>query len=183
MIGRDDYIEEDFSLEQEDNLIDERDDDYARRIRAEIRHIENEEDEDEEEYIRDIEESEEDEEVDEEEEQREPSKPHKRPSWIWLVVSGNILIRDGLQRYYGQMALIAALFLLSIIVMFWSLHLDMEYNILSRDVQLLRERSVRLQEVRFSRTSHSSIVDELERRGINLVDPSEPATIIEKRLW
>ena len=65
------------------------------------------------------------------------------------------------------------------VVMFWSLHLDMRYTRLSRDVQKLRERSIRLQEQRFQRTTHSAIIEELHARGIDLYDPLAPGEIIE----
>ena len=64
-------------------------------------------------------------------------------------------------------------------VMFWSLHLDMRYTRLERDVQKLRERSIRLQEQRYQRTTHSAIVEQLRARGIELYDPQAPGEIIE----
>ena len=74
---------------------------------------------------------------------------------------------------------IAAMFFISIFVMFTALHLDMKHSRLYREVQMLRERSTRLQEQRFRRTTHSAIVEELKRRGIDLQDPTTPAEPIE----
>ena len=71
------------------------------------------------------------------------------------------------------------MFFLSIVVMFWSLHLDMRYTRLERDVQKLRERSIRMQEQRYQRTTHSAIVRQLEARGIELYDPLVPGEIID----
>ena len=71
------------------------------------------------------------------------------------------------------------MFFLSIVVMFWSLHLDMRYTRLERDVQKLRERSIRMQEQRYQRTTHSAIVRQLERGGIELYDPLVPGEIID----
>ncbi len=48
-----------------------------------------------------------------------------------------------------------------------------------REVQKLRERSIRLEEQRYSITTHSAVVRELERRGIALSDPKAPAEIID----
>ncbi len=176
--------------------IEARDEEYARRVMREVHYMKgtprdkslireegelyDESEEREEELLAEKIEREE-----REEERGERASTKKRPNIVWLLISGNILIIKGLTKYYGQMVIIAALFLLSIIVMFWSLHLDMQYNALVRDVQLLRERSIRLKEVRFSRSSHSSIVEELKRRGIELEDPTTPATVIEKKrgLW
>ena len=67
-------------------------------------------------------------------------------------------MREGVSKYYPYMLTIAGMFFLSIMVMFWSLHLDMRYTRLERDVQKLRERSIRLQEQRYQRTTHSAIV-------------------------
>ncbi|MFI3259741.1 MAG: hypothetical protein R3Y16_06575 [Rikenellaceae bacterium] len=104
----------------------------------------------------------------------------KRENVLWPWISGNVLI-GGLAKYYGQLIIIASIFLVSIIITFWSLHLDMEYSTLSRDVQLLRERSVRMKEMRFTRCSQSAIIEELERRGIELVNRTTPATVIEDK--
>ncbi len=164
------------------------DEQLARRVLEEVQHLEREEEEREENVDEDVDEQEqeqepqnqtEDDDEQSAEEGREKSRG-ERGGLFWMFISGNLLLWRGLTRYYGQMILVAFLFLISIVVMFWSLHLDMEYNHLSRSVQLLRERSVRLQEVRSSRLSHSAIVKELERRGIELHDPSTPATVIEK---
>ena len=51
---------------------------------------------------------------------------------------------------------------------------------LEREVQKLRERSIRLEERRYSITTHSAVVRELERRGIPLADPAAPVEIIEE---
>ena len=86
---------------------------------------------------------------------------------------------SGVSKYYPYMLTIAGMFFLSIMVMFWSLHLDMRYTRLERDVQKLRERSIRLQEQRYQRTTHSAIVEQLRARGIELYDPQAPGEIIE----
>ena len=64
--------------------------------------------------------------------------------------------------------------------MFTALHLDMKYTRLEREVQLLRERSVRLQEQSFRSTTHSAVVRALAERGIPLYDPAAPGEIIEE---
>ena len=97
----------------------------------------------------------------------------------WQLFSGTILVREGVSKYYPYMLTIAGMFFLSIMVMFWSLHLDMRYTRLERDVQKLRERSIRLQEQRYQRTTHSAIVEQLRARGIELYDPQAPGEIIE----
>ena len=53
-------------------------------------------------------------------------------------------------------------------------------DVYKRQVQLLRERSVRLQEQSFRSTTHSAVVRALAERGIPLYDPAAPGEIIEE---
>ena len=147
---------------------------FARRVRREVRRMERgEADED----IRADEEREAEERAEEEERARRERR--LRSSTFWQLFSGTILLREGISKYYPYMLTIAGMFFLSIVVMFWSLHLDMRYSRLEREVQILRERSIRLQEQRYRRTTHSAILEELHRRGIHLYDPLAPGEIIE----
>ncbi len=147
---------------------------FARRVRREVRRMESgEADEDirrdeEEEALRRA-----------EAEAREARERRRRSSMLWQLFSGSILVRRGVSRYYPYLLTIAGVFFLSIVVMFWSLHLDMRYTRLEREVQKLRERSIRLQEQRFQRTTHSAIIEQLHARGIDLYDPQTPGEIIE----
>ena len=118
--------------------------------------------------------------AEEEARQEEQRKEERRRSNIfWLLFSGNILVRKGASEYYRYMICIAAMFFVSIFVMFTALHLDMKYSRLYREVQMLRERSTRLQEQRFRHTTHSAILEELRRRGIDLYDPVVPGEILD----
>ena len=146
----------------------------ARRIRREVRRMERGEADD------DLREDEEREAAEREAEEERRRKAERRAaSTFWQLVSGTILLRRGVSQYYPYMGCIAGMFLLSIMVMFWSLHQDMKYSRLEREVQVLRERSIRLEEQRFSRTTHSAVVEELRRRGIDLYDPPVPGEIID----
>ena len=147
---------------------------FARRVRREVRRMERgEADED----LRADEEREAAERA--EQEERERREHRRRSSTFWQLFSGTILVREGVSKYYPYLLTIAGMFFLSIVVMFWSLHLDMRYTRLSREVQMLRERSIRLQEQRYQRTTHSAIVERLRERGIELYDPAVPGEIIE----
>ena len=115
-----------------------------------------------------------------EEELRERRERRRRASTFWQLFSGSILVREGVSKYYPYMLTIAGMFFLSIVVMFWSLHLDRRYSQLEREVQMLRERSVRLQQQRFRVTTHSAVVRALAERGIPLYDPAAPGEIIEE---
>ena len=147
---------------------------FARRVRREVLRIERgEADED----IRADMEREEEEKAEEEERQRRERR--RKASTFWQLFSGTILVHEGVSKYYPYMLSIAGMFFLSIAVMFTTLHLDMKYSRLEREVQILRERSIRLQEQRYRRTTHSAIVERLRERGIDLNDPSAPGEIIE----
>lgn len=98
---------------------------------------------------------------------------------LWQLVSGTILVRESISRSYSYLVLIAVGFFVSIVVLFWSLHLDRRYIRLEREVQGLRERSIRFEEQRFRRTTHSAIVREIEERGLPLKDPQKPRAVIE----
>lgn len=95
------------------------------------------------------------------------------------LITGNILRQEWLTVHYRYPLLIAAVFLLSIVVMFWSLRLDMRLTQTERRVQLLRERALHLKEERSRLTSHSAVVEELRRRNIPLEDPRVPHEIID----
>ena len=104
----------------------------------------------------------------------------RKSSFLWLLFSGNILVRESFSGYYRYLIYMAVTFFVSIFVMFTALHLDMKYTRLEREVQLLRERSVRLQEQSFRSTTHSAVVRALAERGIPLYDPAAPGEIIEE---
>ena len=114
-----------------------------------------------------------------EEEERQRRERRRKASTFWQLFSGTILVHEGVSKYYPYMLSIAGMFFLSIAVMFTTLHLDMKYSRLEREVQILRERSIRLQEQRYRRTTHSAIVERLRERGIELTDPPAPGEIIE----
>ncbi len=160
----------------------EQDELLARRIRREVRRIESgEADED---IAQEVAEEQAKKEEEEQEAERERQEQHHRANNLfWLLLSGNILQKESVSKYYSQLVAIAVLFFISIFVMFWSLHLDMRYSQELRNVQLLRERSARLQELRYSQCSHSAISAELKRRGLDLQDATHPAVVIESKGW
>ena len=150
------------------------DEEFARRVRREVLRMERGEADDD---IRADEAREA-----EEEAQREAHRQRERrrnASTFWQLFSGTILVREGMSHSYPYLLAIAGMFLLSISAVFLSLHTDMKYMRLEREVQVLRERAVRLQGRRFQRTTHSAVTAELRRRGIELYDPVAPSEIID----
>lgn len=158
--------EEEAQREQEAEL--------ARRIRREVLRVRSGEADDD---IRADEEQQAEERA--EEEQRAEKERRRESNTMWKWLSGTILSDEGTSKFYPYMLSIAGVFFLSISVMFMSLHLDMKYTRLDSEVRKLRERSIRLQEVRFRQTSYSAIEGRLRARGLDLTDPASPDTIIE----
>lgn len=114
-------------------------------------------------------------------EAREQRERRRKANVLWQFFSGTILVRAGVSRYYPYMLCVAGMFFLSIVVMFTALHLDVKYSLLDREVQMLRERSLRLEEERFRRTTHSAVCERLRERNIPLYDPPAPGERIEIR--
>lgn len=110
----------------------------------------------------------------------EEEKSRKRSSSLWRqMFSGRILLHDNVRENYRYIGIIAAMFFASIVVLFWTLSLDIRYARLTTEVQLLHERSIRLQEQCYRRCSHSAIVESLRERGLELYDPLRPNEVIE----
>lgn len=173
------YSDHEFdSLSPEERAQREQEEEFSRRVRREVRR----------EYRR-IDRGEADEELAadeaeeaevraaEEERRRKAERRAKSP--LWQLLTGTILVREDLSRHYPYLLCMAGMFFLSIAVLFWSLHLDMKHSRLEREVQTLRERSVRLEQRRYNLTTHSAIAAELRRRGIGLTDPRTPGELIE----
>ncbi len=105
-------------------------------------------------------------------------KERRRNNPFYRLVSGTILVGEHASRSYPYLVTIAVMFFLNIVVLFWSLHLDLRYSRLEREVQKLRERSIRYEEQRYRMSTHSAVSRELELRGIHLQDPRTPGQII-----
>ena len=112
-----------------------------------------------------------------EEEERKERK--RRSGWRWQIFSGTILTSRGMADNYRYFAAIAVMCFISIVVMFAALYADLRYSRAEQDVQLLRERSIRLQEQLHRRTTHQAIRDSLAARGIDLKDPRKKRAVVE----
>lgn len=161
-------------VSEEELLRQQQEEELARRIRREVRRVQRGE------ADQQMEAEAEEEAIDEAERRAEAEREERRAkNPLRGLVTGNILRQEWLTVHYRYPLLIAAVFLFSIVVMFWSLRLDMRLTQTEREVQLLRERALRLKQERSRRTSHSAIVEELRRRGIDLQDPITPHEIID----
>ena len=158
---------------QEEELRRQEEEALARRVRREVLRVQSGEAAEDLEADRRAEEAEEQARV-EAEERRE--RRHRNP--FYRLISGTILVGEHATRSYPYLVTIAAMFFLNIVVLFWSLHLDLRYSRLEREVQKLRERSIRYEEQRYRQSTHSAVSKELEQRGIVLKDPATPGQII-----
>ena len=170
------YRDTDFNPRSEEELREEeRERELQRRIRREVRRIQSGEADEEmaEERAR--------EEAEAEETAARQARERRRAANPFRgLLTGNVLRQEWLVGHYRYPLLIAGTFLLSIVVMFWALRLDMTHTRTEREVELLRENAVRLQEQRSRLTTHSAVVEELRRRNIPLHDPVVPGEIIEE---
>ena len=166
---------DEFNPLTEEELQAQRDEEeLRRRIRNEVLRVQSgEADED---IERDLEAEAEAEEAERAEQHRERKR---RSRLSWQLISGSILTSQGVKDIYGYLAVIAVMSFLSIAVMFATLYADLRYSQAERDVQLLRERSIRLQEELHQKTTHQAVRDELARRGINLQDPQKPKEVVD----
>ena len=168
------YNDEFNPLTEEDVRRMEEDEEFRRRVREEVLRMQSgEADED---MERDREQKEQEE---QEERERQARERRRRSAITWQFFSGSILTNRHLTGSYRYLIAIAVMCLASIAVMFWSLYTDMQYSHLDREVQLLRERSIRLQERLHEKTKHQAIREELARRGIDLRDPSTTKAVVK----
>ena len=169
------YIDDEFNpLSEEELRRMEEDEEFRRRVRREVLRMQSgEADED---IERDQEE------IEQEQAQAEAEAEQKRKHrsrLFWQLFSGNILVNKSVADNYRYFISIAVMCFISIAVMFMVLYADLNYSRLERDLQLVRERSIRLQEQLYSRTTHAAVKQELQRRGIPLQDPNKATEVVE----
>ncbi len=112
----------------------------------------------------------------------EQERKSARPRWLTVIrlfLTGEILIKEDVAKFYNYASYIAMMFFLSIVTLFAALRLEMRCNKLEYEVELLHERSIRIKEQRCRQCSHSAVVERLEQRGIELHDPQSPSDVIK----
>ncbi len=161
-------------LSEEELQQQEADEALARRIRNEIRRVHSGE--------ADEQMQQEEQEEREQEQQamrQEARKRLKRSRLFWQLFSGNILVNRNIADNYRYFGAIAITCFVSIAVLFMALYAEDRFSKVEREVQLLRERSIRLQEQLFSRTTHAAIAKEVEERGLGLQEPRQSREVVE----
>ena len=101
------------------------------------------------------------------------------PAFISKFISGAILNTSAVKENYRYVICIMAMLLLSIAMFFTSLGSYIRHDKLVQEVQLLREKSIRMNERRNDISSHAAIVNRLREVGSDLKDPTHPQTAIE----
>lgn len=161
-------------LSEEELQQQQADEALARRIRNEIRRVHSGE--------ADEQMQQEEQEEREQEQQamrQEARKRLKRSRLFWQLFSGNILVNRNIADNYRYFGAIAITCFVSIAVLFMALYAEDRFSKVEREVQLLRERSIRLQEQLFSRTTHAAIAKEVEERGLGLQEPRQSREVVE----
>ena len=123
--------------------------------------------------------AEEEREQEQEKMREEARKRLKRSRLFWQLFSGNILVNRNVAENYRYFIAIAITSFVSIAVLFMALYAEDRFSKVEREVQLLRERSIRLQEQLFSRTTHAAIAKEVEERGLGLQEPRKSREVVE----
>ena len=150
------------------------DEKLERLIRSQIRRVQSGEAD---EQMR--QEAEEEREQEQEQMREEARKRLKRSRLFWQLFSGNILVNRNVAENYRYFIAIAITSFVSIAVLFMALYAEDRFSKVEREVQLLRERSIRLQEQLFSRTTHAAIAKEVEERGLGLPEPRKSREVVE----
>ena len=153
-------------LTEEELRRQQEDEEFRRRVRDEVRRVQSGEAQDD--IDRDIEQEQA---AEAEQTRAEAKKRLKRSRLFYQLFSGSILRSRSVKDHYSYLIAIAIASLISIMVMFTSR--------MEREVQLLRERSIRLREQLYKFTSHQAVVEELQRRGIPLQEPRRTKEVVE----
>lgn len=106
-------------------------------------------------------------------EKSEKSAPKRRSRIFWQIFSGTILLNSSLKSNYRYIGAMALMCFVSIAVMFMVLYADMRYTRADKQLQLVRERSIRLQEELYQRTTYHAVHQDLEQRGIHMRNPQQ----------
>lgn len=117
-----------------------------------------------------------------EEEERVSESKKAKPSWmvkLESLLTGDILLAEQANRAYHLLMLLGFIFLLSIFTIFGAFQQDLRCNSLHKEVDLLKERAVRISEESVQQTSHSAILKRLRERGIEIEDPKNPPVVIK----
>lgn len=110
--------------------------------------------------------------------EEEPKKKRRWKTIVNGILTGEILIAEEANRVYRFLTVLGIIFLVSIFSMFGAFQQDLECSKLRTEVALLKERAIRTSERSSLLSTHSAVLNELQRRGIELSDPETTPIIL-----
>lgn len=160
--------------QREEQEREEAEREFARRVRREVRRINSGEADDQ------MAEEEREEREREAAKQAEREKQRRRSSrTLRLLFTGSILTKDEIRRSFPYLVCVAAMFFLSIFILFSALRLDIRRSRLQEELKLLHEKSVRQSELLYRSTSRQAVIEQSQARGLNLQELPTQTFIIE----
>lgn len=113
------------------------------------------------------------------EEKRRRRAERRQKNIFRQLYSGEILTKDEVRALYPYLTVLAITFLLSIVVLFSALGLDISRTQLQNELKVLQEQSVRQSEKLYRATSRSAIIEQSKSRGLNLEELPTQTYIID----
>lgn len=107
-------------------------------------------------------------------------KPSFWERYVGPVLSGSILTKAEVRRQYPYILFMAVLMFLYIANGYRIQKLHRQKENLTKELKEMRNRSLTLASMRMSSTRQSEIIKELEKRGIPLIEATEPPRVIDK---
>lgn len=113
------------------------------------------------------------------EEKRRRRAERRQKNIFRQLYSGEILTKDEVRALYPYLMVLGVTFLLSMLVLFSALRLDINRTRLQNELKVLQEQSVRQSEKLYRATSRSAIIEQSKARGLNLEEMPTQTYIID----
>ena len=113
------------------------------------------------------------------EEKRRRRAERRQKNIFRQLYSGEILTKDEVRALYPYLMVLGVTFLLSMLVLFSALRLDINRTRLQNELKVLQEQSVRQSEKLYRATSRSAIIEQSKARGLNLEEMPIQTYIID----
>lgn len=113
------------------------------------------------------------------EEKRRRRAERRQKNIFRQLYSGEILTKDEVRALYPYLMVLGVTFLLSMLILFSALRLDINRTRLQNELKVLQEQSVRQSEKLYRATSRSAIIEQSKARGLNLEEMPTQTYIID----
>ncbi len=113
------------------------------------------------------------------EEKRRRRAERRQKNIFRQLYSGEILTKDEVRALYPYLMVLGMTFLMSMLVLFSALRLDINRTRLQNELKVLQEQSVRQSEKLYRATSRSAIIEQSKARGLNLEEMPTQTYIID----